>query len=74
MDNVEVFEIFDKNTSKDTYDWQTGANDIKKHIGAPIDVVFAGDDYKGKNRWEELYPESEIYYIPRSNINISSTE
>ena len=74
MDNVEVFEIFDKNTSKDTYDWQTGANDIKEHIGAPIDVVFSGDDYKEKNRWEELYPESEIYYIPRSNINISSTE
>ncbi|MBE6159567.1 MAG: multifunctional transcriptional regulator/nicotinamide-nucleotide adenylyltransferase/ribosylnicotinamide kinase NadR [Lactobacillales bacterium] len=74
MDNVEVFEIFDKNTSKDTYDWETGANDIKKYINAPIDVVFSGDDYKGKNRWEQLYPESEIYYIPRENINISSTE
>lgn len=74
MDNVEVFEIFDKNTSKDTYDWETGASDIKKYINAPIDVVFSGDDYKGKNRWEQLYPESEIYYIPRENINISSTE
>ena len=30
--NVEVFEIFDTNTSKETYDWQTGANDIKKYI------------------------------------------
>lgn len=74
MDNVEVFEIFDKNTSKDTYDWETGANDIKKYINKPIDVVFSGDDYKGKDIWEKLYPESEIYYIPRENINISSTE
>ena len=74
MDNVEVFEIFDKNTSKDTYDWETGANDIKEYIGKPIDVVFSGDDYKGKDRWEKLYPGSEIYYIPRSDINISSTE
>lgn len=74
MQNVEVFEIFDKNISKDTYDWETGANDIKNYINKPIDVVFSGDDYQGKDRWEKLYPGSEIYYIPRSNINISSTE
>lgn len=74
MENVEVFEIFDKNISKDTYDWETGANDIKNYINKPIDVVFSGDDYQGKDRWEKLYPGSEIYYIPRSNINISSTE
>lgn len=74
MDNVEVIEIFDKNTSKDTYDWETGAKDIKNAIGKPIDVVFSGDDYKGKNRWETLYPEAKIVYFPRSEINISSTE
>lgn len=74
MDNVETFEIFDKNTSKDTYDWKTGANDIKKYIGKSIDVVFCGDDYAGKNIWEKLYPESEIYYISRNYVNISSTE
>ena len=74
MDNVEVFEIFDKNTSKDTYDWEKGANDIRKHINRPIEVVFSGDDYKEKNIWEKIYPESEIYYIPRGDINISSTE
>lgn len=74
MDNVEVIEIFDKNTSKETYDWETGAKDIKNAIGKPIDVVFSGDDYKGKNRWETLYPEAKIVYFPRSEINISSTE
>lgn len=74
MENVEVFEIFDKNTSKDTYDWNLGAQDIKKYINAPIDVVFSGDDYKGRNIWETLYPESEIVYFPREEINISSTQ
>ena len=57
-----------------TYDWEAGAKDIKNAIGKPIDVVFSGDDYKGKNRWETLYPESKIVYFPRSEVNISSTE
>ena len=74
MDNVEVFEIFDRNTSKDTYDWNLGAQDIKNHIGEKIDAVFSGDDYKGRNIWETLYPESEIVYIPRDEIDISSTQ
>lgn len=74
MDNVEVIEIFDNNTSKDTYDWEAGARDIKERIAKPINVVFSGDDYKGKNRWEILYPESIVVYFPREEINISSTE
>lgn len=73
MENVEVFEIFDRNTSKDTYDWNLGAEDIKNHIGNKIDAVFSGDDYKGRDIWETLYPESEIVYFPRDEINISST-
>lgn len=74
MNNVEVFEIFDKSTSKDKYDWLQGVQDVKKHIGNKIDAVFSGDDYKGKNIWEKFYPDSEIYYIPRDMINISSTK
>lgn len=74
MDNVEVFEIFDSNTSKDTYDWENGRDDIVKYIGKKIDVVFSGDDYKNRNIWENLYKGSKIIYIPRSEINISSTE
>lgn len=73
MENVEVFEIFSSNEEKDMYDWQTGAEDIKKYINAPIDTVFAGDDYKGKNLWENLYKESKIIYFPRQKIPISST-
>ena len=74
IENVEVFEIFDRNENKDTYDWQTGAEDIKKYIGTKIDAVFSGDDYRGKNIWEKLYTESEIIYFPRNEINISSTD
>lgn len=74
MENVEVFEIFDDNTSKNSYDWLKGANDIKAHIGKHIDVVFAGDDYQGKNIWESLYEGSEVVYFHRSDINIFSTE
>ena len=74
MENVEVFEIFDRNTSKETYDWNLGAQDIKNYIKAPIDAVFSGDDYKGRNIWETLYPESEIIYFPRDEIDISSTK
>lgn len=74
MENVSVFMIFDNNTTKDSYDWENGANDIKKIIGKPINAVFTGDDYQGKNIWETLYPEAEIVYFPRSTINISSTE
>lgn len=73
MENVEVFEIFDDNISKESYDWENGAKDIRNYIGKPIDAVFTGDDYKGKNIWESLYKESDIVYTPRSDTNISST-
>ena len=74
MDNVEIIKIFDKNTSKDTYDWEAGARDIKKVIGRPIQAVFSGDDYKGKDIWEKLYLDSKIVYFSRDFINISSTQ
>ncbi len=74
MENVEVIEIEDNNIDKENYDWSKGAIEIKKKIGKLIDIVFAGDDYKGKNIFEILYPESEIYYFDRKIINISSTK
>ena len=74
MENIEVFEIFDRNTSKEKYDWNLGVQDIKKYINQQIDVVLSGDDYQGKNIWETLYPESKVIYFPREEINISSTQ
>lgn len=74
MENVEVFEIFSTNTDKDSYDWFEGVRDIVSYIGDPIDVVFSGDDYKGNNLWERLYPNSKIVYFERDKYPISSTE
>ena len=74
MENIEVFEIFDTNDSKKNYDWNNGANQIKNYIGKKIDVVFSGNDYKDRNIWETIYPESKIIYFERSEVPISSTE
>lgn len=74
MENVEVITMIDDIDNKDKHDWQLGANYIKSTIGKPIDVVFAGSDYKGKNIWENLYPESKIIYFEREEVKISSTE
>lgn len=73
MPNIEVIEIGDSSESKKDYDWQTGRDNVIKTIG-DIDVVFCGDDYKGTNTFESLYPKSEVYYFNRDLINISSTE
>ncbi len=74
MPNVTVLEIFDSSTSKGTYDWEKGRDDIIKKIGKPIDIVFCGNDYLNTNRFETLYPNSEIHYFDRSEVPISSTE
>ena len=74
MENVEVFEIFDNNTSKDVYDWEDGIRQVREHIKDKIDVIFAGSDYKGTNTWENAYPESSVVYLDRDDFNISSTE
>lgn len=71
MDNVTVITIFDDN---EKYDWEAGRDQIVKAIGRCPDVVFCGSDYKGKNVWERLYKEADIYYIERSKVDISSTK
>lgn len=74
MPNITVIEIFDTSIGKDSYDWEKGRDDIINAIGKQIDIVFCGDDYRGTNRFETLYPNSEVYYFNRNEINISSTE
>lgn len=74
IENIKIIAIEDVNSSKDNYNWDKGAKDIKNAINKNIDVVFCGDDYKETNRFESLYPESEVIYFSRSIINISSTE
>lgn len=79
LNNIKIILIEDKAVSKEIYDsdyyWEKGAEDIKRTIGKPIDVVFCGSDYYGKNRFESLYcPESEVVYFDRKEVPISSTE
>lgn len=74
MENVKVIEVFDDSDDKSSYDWETGRDDILKAIGKDIDLVISGDDYRGIERLEKLYPNAIIKYIPRNDIDISSTE
>jgi len=74
IENVKIIAIEDTDTAKENYDWNKGAKDIKNAIDKNIDVVFCGDDYKGTNRFESLYPESKIMYFSRSIVDISSTQ
>lgn len=77
LNNVKIALLEDNAVTKDTYDdsyWKKGAKDIKSIIGEKIDIVFCGSDYKGTNRFELLYPESEIFYFDRNNIKISSSD
>lgn len=79
LDNVKILLVEDKAVSKEEYNtdfyWEKGAQDIKRAIGKTIDIVFCGDDYLGTNRFESLYcPESTVYYFPRKEVPISSTE
>jgi len=79
LDNVKILMVEDTATSKEVYNtdyyWEKGAQDIKRLIGKPIDIVFCGSDYLGTNRFESLYcPESVVHYFDRSEVPISSTD
>lgn len=74
IENIVIHNIEDKADSKSEYNWEDGANNIKDAIGKHIDAVFCGDDYKGKNIFEQLYPDSTIVYTERNIIPISSTQ
>lgn len=79
LPNVRILMVEDKAVSKEEYNtdyyWEKGAQDIKKLVGKPIDIVFCGSDYAGTNRFESLYcPESVVHYFDRSEVPISSTD
>ena len=73
MDNVEVIKIEDHSKDKENTNWTLGRDQVLNQTG-PLDVVFAGDDYKGTDIWQKLYPNSKIEYLSREEINISSTK
>ena len=74
LPNVKIHAVEDFAGDKNRYDWEYGAKCIKQRIGEEIDIVFCGDDYRKTNKFETLYPNSTIFYLPRSIIKVSSTE
>lgn len=68
MPNVHILQMHDD------YNWENGANTIKRIINAPIHTVFFGGDYE-VDMWKELYPESkEFYKFDRTDEVISATK
>ena len=74
LPNTHVLELEDSDISKETYNWEKGRDDIVAKIEEEIDIVFCGDDYKGTNLFESLYPSAKVHYFSRDIVNISSTE
>lgn len=74
LPNVVIHLVEDTDSTKETYDWKKGATNIKLMIGTEIDIVFAGSDYENTMIFENLYPDSKIWYFPRTITPISSTE
>lgn len=74
LPNVVIHLVEDTDSTKETYDWEKGATNIKLMIGTEIDIVFAGSDYQNTTIFQNLYPHSKIWYFPRSTTPISSTE
>lgn len=64
----------DSETKESTWaEWEAGRNTVLEKIGSPVDVVFAGSDYRGSNIYERLY-KCPVVYIDRNEMNgISST-
>lgn len=77
MDNVQVILLEDTASSKEAYNaddyWVQGRDAVLKSIGRQVDVVFCGSDYKGTNRYEELY-NCQVEYFDRDEMPVSSSD
>ncbi|MDM5327072.1 multifunctional transcriptional regulator/nicotinamide-nucleotide adenylyltransferase/ribosylnicotinamide kinase NadR [Neobacillus sp. CF12] len=73
MPHVKVLSIEDHH-GNDDYDWNEGAQLIKKAIGKPIDYVFSSE-YEYNCIFNELYPAAKHVLVDpsREHVNISAT-
>ena len=70
--NVRIIILPDNLKTKEEYTeeyWFKDARYVKEQIGAPVDVVFCGDDYGEDSFWYVCYPEAEKYVFPRNAIS-----
>jgi len=74
LDNIEIVHVEDDQGEED-YDWEAGAEMIKKSIGKPIDFVFSSENGYD-DIFKKCYPDAKHVVIDdsRSNVNISATK
>ena len=72
--NVKIIHIEDEHWDSD-YDWEEGADMIKKAIGKPIDYVFSSEE-NYNNLFKKYYPDSKHIIVDdkRETVTISATE
>ena len=78
LDNVRILLLEDDCKSKEEYNtsehWAAGAQQVKEQVGKRIDVVYCGSDHAAANEYARVYPDSEIKFVDRAEIAVSSTE
>ena len=74
ISNVKIVHIEDDHWDAD-YDWEEGANLIKKAIGKPIDFVFSSEN-SYNDFFKKYYPDSKHVVVDdkRKTVTISATE
>ncbi|MGV8087135.1 MAG: multifunctional transcriptional regulator/nicotinamide-nucleotide adenylyltransferase/ribosylnicotinamide kinase NadR [Candidatus Woesearchaeota archaeon] len=74
MENIKIIHIEDDHWDND-YDWEEGANMIKKAIGKPIDYVFSSEKSYDEH-FKKYYPTSKHIIVDdeRKTVTISATE
>ncbi len=74
LDNIKLIHIEDDHWDSD-YDWEEGADLIKKAIGKPIDFVFSSENSYDEF-FKKYYPDSKHVVVDdkRKTVTISATE
>jgi len=74
LENIKLIHIEDEHWDSD-YDWEEGANMIKKAIGKPIDFVFSSENSYNEH-FNKYYPDSKHIVVDdkRKTVTISATE
>ncbi|MBU2590336.1 MAG: multifunctional transcriptional regulator/nicotinamide-nucleotide adenylyltransferase/ribosylnicotinamide kinase NadR [Nanoarchaeota archaeon] len=74
LENIKIIHIEDDQWDNN-YNWEEGANKIKKAIGKPIDFVFSSEN-EYNDLFKKNYPDSKHVVIDneRKTVTISATE